>query len=265
MISASYTVEKKGPGRYLLDGVKVPSVTTILEVLAKPALLPWATRTGVKWACDGMLNELQELLDVLSPDAPEPLTAWQVIERLRIRVLELQEEAPREPRRVARRAADFGTEAHGCIEHFLRTGEHPELVGRSPEVRNCWTLFEDFWGEAGFCPIHVEAVVGSRQHGFAGTLDCLARDRQGLVWLLDWKTGNDIWPEMLLQVVAYARAATEIGLPPPERALIVRIGREDAHWSEQEVQDWEQHWLAFLAARNLWLWQQAAEADRRGR
>src|SRR5205809_5687107 len=39
--------QRKG-GHYLVDGIDYPSVTTILSVVNKPALLMWAARQGAK-------------------------------------------------------------------------------------------------------------------------------------------------------------------------------------------------------------------------
>ena len=38
-----------GKHTYQVDGEYVPSVTTILDVINKPALMPWAAAEGARW------------------------------------------------------------------------------------------------------------------------------------------------------------------------------------------------------------------------
>ncbi len=54
-----------------------------------------------------------------------------------------------------------------------------------------------------------ETMVYSGKYRYAGAMDAVAY-RNGQLVALDWKTGNGLYPEHLLQVAAYAKALEEM-------------------------------------------------------
>ena len=162
---------------YRLDGKRVPSVTTIVGATqAKPHLVAWAARMAAEYAVDHWAD-----LGNLEPGD---------------RITRIKGAADR-----ARDAAALsGTQVHAMAETLL-SGEPvdvpPEQVGKVE-------AFAAWWANAGFRAVHTEVRVHG--NGFAGTFDCAAVDEWGHLWLLDWKTGKSVYPEMAVQLAGYASA-----------------------------------------------------------
>jgi len=103
-------------------------------------------------------------------------------------------------------------------------------------------------------PLGIERVVACPSCGYAGTLDLYARV-QGILTVLDWKSGKAIYPEAFLQNVAYRHAAMRHGWPSAQ-GLIVRLPKrfDDPAWEVMAVPD-SIGLEDFLAALRLWRWQ----------
>lgn len=225
--NAPFKVELRKWGkydRYVVvhpDGTEqvLARVTTILQTLNKEALIPWAIGQTLD-AC----REKIQAGKVYTPEELEHVWEW----------------AKEAQYRTKQEAAAFGTRAHELIEAFLHSGGQTPAVEREPlPVQNCWALFEEWWAGQNLQVTDLEAYVADVQLGYGGTIDCLARNHAhgGQLELLDWKTSKAIYPEMHLQVVAYGGALARMGLGMPERATILRIGKEDAEFEAVTVWD----------------------------
>ena len=73
-----------------------------------------------------------------------------------------------------------------------------------------------------FKPLMVEFTVVSHKYGYAGTADLLA-EVNGVLTLVDWKTGKSVYREAHLQNAAYRQAVREMGLGDPQQGLILRL------------------------------------------
>jgi hypothetical protein len=87
----------------------VPSVTTILGLLAKPALIQWAANCSRDWILDRVAEHCKPFLD----GGGEPHITL-------ANVTEWAEEAPKNFRKVGKVATDIGTEVHKYIEIDLK-------------------------------------------------------------------------------------------------------------------------------------------------
>lgn len=165
-----------GPGRYLLDGARVPSVTTVLQTLAKPALVPWAAKLTATLAVDS-------------------LDSWQSMSR--DDAISFLKNAPHRDRS---RAALRGTDIHRHAEALVNGHADDVPDELIPYVESC-ARFLDSWDIE---PLLIETPVFSRTHGYAGEPDLFAvSDRFGEPWLFDYKTGSGIYAETALQLTAY--------------------------------------------------------------
>ena len=174
--------------RYWLDGKNVRGVTTILQVLNKPAIPRWAAKTVAEYVAD-------------NPDGVETLRQMG-----REPMVNALRGIPWEKRD---KAADRGTELHLYAEDLL--GGHPiELDDNDPllpVLENALQFLEDWQIE----PILTEAPVASREHWYAGTADLFAEYTHPVTGkrgtgLFDWKSGKGIYPEFAMQLNAYAFA-----------------------------------------------------------
>ena len=106
--------------------------------------------------------------------------------------------------------------------------------------------------------LRTEYTVVNETHGYAGTFDWLARIG-GKVTLGDHKTGNNVWPEVGLQLSALAHAefilhpdGTEEPLPPVE--LLGALHLRPRSWALIPVGESEDCWEAFQAAQVITNW-----------
>jgi hypothetical protein len=150
-------------------------------------------------------------------------------------------------RKVRDKAADIGTVAHFMIECFLHNHE-PDLSEFSPadveKATIAYNNFRTWWDEEGFEVIEPEVQLVSEEYLFGGTIDAPARDRDGKVVLLDWKTSKAIVPAHKIQLAGYEQLWNE-NRPSMkvQRRGIVRIGKESPD-------DFEVSWI--FSAEPLW-------------
>ena len=150
-------------------------------------------------------------------------------------------------RKVRDKAADIGTVAHFMIECFLHNHE-PDLAEFSPaDVEKASIAYKNFrtwWDEEGFEVIEPEVQLVSEEYLFGGTIDAPARDRDGKIVLLDWKTSKAIVPAHKIQLAGYEQLWNE-NRPTMkvQRRGIVRIGKESPD-------DFEVSWI--FSAEPLW-------------
>jgi len=232
---------------YRIDGCQLPSVTTILDVIAKPALGPWYAKQERRYFETAMLEVLSK------PGARDPEYVLAAV----VDAVGGVKAADREKQR----AATIGTAIHAGIEWQLRrrlgedAGPEPLLPDAAAWAVESW---KDWAKSIALEPVAIERTVYCHACGYAGTLDLYARV-DGALTVLDWKSGRAIYPEAFLQNVAYRHAAARRGLPSAQ-GLIVRVPKlvEDPAW---EVMTVPQTLVLndFLAAARIWRWQRQME------
>ena len=124
---------------YITKNGGIPSVTTILKVLDKPALPPWAANCVKDYVVEKMRTR--------------PSIG-------RIELYDLLEEARKNYRTVSSTAMDVGTRVHELIEQYLVHGKEPskrELFNK--EVKAAWDAFMDMWSTLTTEIIMVEARI----------------------------------------------------------------------------------------------------------
>ncbi len=237
---------------YTIEGQRVPSVTTVLDIIAKPALGPWYAKEERRYFETAMLEVLSR------PGARDPEYVLAAVAAAVTGV----KAADREKQK----AAAIGTAVHADIEWALRRhlGEDAGPEPRLPEAA-AWAVesWKDWARSVDLEPIAIERTVYCLDCGYAGTLDLYARVK-GILTVLDWKSGKAIYPEAFLQNLAYRHAATRGGLPSTQ-GLIVRLPKhlDDPAWEVMPVpagltlED-------FLAALRLWRWQRAMNGQPTG-
>jgi hypothetical protein len=250
---------------------RMPSVTTILSAIAKPALIGWAAkeeRLAVSEAAADLHAEARQQL----PRATYLLALEQRLGTTKAHVKALA------------KAADIGTAAHAAVEDAMRR-QLGRAIGPPPVLADAalWAFmaFEDFARDVALTPHAIEQTVYSRSHQYAGTLDLVATlnaaallrrlERQGEVaatlgdWLrqqeavravVDFKTGKSIYAEASLQAVAYERALAEMGHGRVDGGLIVRLPKivTDPEFEIAVVPPARELFQTFLAVRQLWTW-----------
>ena len=223
----------KGKGRHYRtpDGTLVPSVTNILGVLSKPALVPWAAKVVAEQAVamrESLLKlEEQEAIDILKNSY----------------------------RRSSSRAAGRGTTIHAYLEARLAGIDPPEISGEAARFRGAADRFLAEWTPK---PLHLELTVFGE--GYAGTGDLWAILNNGATAILDYKTSKAIYPEAALQLAALAHAdltADGLAAPKVDEAYVVRIGEDG--YEVKQVRDLAGCYETFRALLVAWEWQNNAE------
>ena len=183
----------------------VPSVTSVLGVLAKPALIPWA---------------VNQAIDLIRPSITPG------VEHAESYLEQVYESAKKEASRLKRAAGDVGTEAHTVLERYPDIPTLPDgPVGRCVAGGVAWLeSAKPEWKIK-------EQPIYSRRYRFSGRLDGLAVIA-GRLSLVDWKSSKGIYPEYRLQTAAY-NAAWEEEHPEDriEQRVLIHLGKEDGSFT----------------------------------
>lgn len=166
--------------RYYINGDYAYGVTTALGIIAKPQLIPWAARMAGEYVKENLV----------------PGVALDEIE-----IQKLVKEATSAHRNRKEGAADAGTYVHNWIEDYVN-GKNPDMPV-SPVIQGVIKDFLQWHDRVRPEVVYAERMLCSPTHKLAGTPDLIARV-DGKLTIMDWKTGSGIYPEMFLQMAAYA-------------------------------------------------------------
>lgn len=246
--TARQVTQKSGSRTYVLeDGTELPSVTTILGVIGKPALVNWAASTERALVMDAAADLYQDVAK--TPPMSRP-TYVSTLDR-RIGTVKAH-------KRENEKATEIGGQAHKLIEWSIRKAMG-QTVGAEPRVRDeamhAYLRFEEWARDHNVTPLMTEQTVWSRTHRYAGTLDLVA-DVDGVRTLIDFKTSKSIYAEAHLQNVAYQVALAEMGHAPCLAGCIVRVPKNtnDPAFEVQATPSVDELLPIFLSVRVLYDW-----------
>jgi hypothetical protein len=248
----------------LPDGSSLPSVTTVLSAINKPALINWAAKVE-REAIMKAAGELWQ--DIPWPDSKSVRPKMSVMAY----VATLAERVGTEKAnvRLKNKAGDIGSEIHALAEWTLRK-ELGQVVGARPDASDPgewgFMAWEDWRKTVNMVPILVEQTCWSTKCGYAGTFDLLAEmdlpleagGGRGRV-LTDWKSGKAIYAESRLQIAAYVEALLEMGhAERPLHGLIVRMPKvvDDPKFETRFIEQREitELFKVFQNVLALWRW-----------
>lgn len=239
---------------YEKTGRRYPSVTSILQVINKPALMNWAARKEREMVIECSADLFDNLQDYEMLDMSRD--AW--IDKLKLHLGKMMAH-----QKEVRKAANIGSQTHALVEWNLKArlnleiGPAPEACDKAEWGFACW---KDWARSVSLRPILIEQVVFSELYGYAGTLDLLA-EVNGVLTVLDWKTGKRVYAEAHLQNAAYRTALREMGIADPANGLLVRLPKTETDPDFEVVQALPEADCisVFLNAKNLWDWVQTTE------
>lgn len=219
---------------YEWDGESYYSVTTILNVLNKPALPNWAAKSVAEFVTKNY-----------------PVVSNLIGNGQNAEAIDLMKGAPWRQRD---KAANLGTMVHQVIDSL----SHGTPLFVEDDVVPYLASFNDWLDH--FKPeiLVSEGTIFNRQYDYAGTLDIIARI-DGLNWLIDIKSGKGVYPEHALQIAAYAQGefighkdGQEEPLPIIDKGAVLHLQKDGYHFIPvnigKEVYD------SFLYARELFRW-----------
>jgi hypothetical protein len=230
-----------------------PGVTTVTDVLDKPALTRWH-RTQV---AEAALAHADRLVTDRDAGNAEAAIAFLLAAR-----------------NVGTNGRERGTRIHTALESVLRR-EPVEVDARDvPAIEGA----RAWLNQAKVRPLEVEAFLIHETLGYGGTCDLIAEMPDPLsgtleTWLLDWKSSKSVaWPdgkvydEMRLQLAAYARSEfiarpadpERYPIPPITRFGIVHVTDAGTRLYPTDVTDAD--WIAFRACLLLHGWRKGKAA-----
>lgn len=154
------------------------------------------------------------------------------------------------------KAAEAGTLAHDMIEARVLGHDQPSFSGPKEIFDRAVNAFNQFveWQEQTKIEIvATEKSYVSEKHQFGGTVDAIGRDMKGRIVLLDWKTSNSIYTDMLIQLAAYALLLEECEPQyTPQGFHLLRVAKESADFAHHFYGELEQAKKSFVLMRELY-------------
>lgn len=223
---------EEGRHRYYLEGHSdkpFTGVTTVLGVIAKPALIAWSAKMAV------------EYIEQNFPSAEELLTG-------KVKLSDLFKEAKNAHNKKKDKAADIGTQVHTAVEEWIKEKKIPEL---NEEGMAMFNKFVGWATENNVTFLDSERRMYSKEKWIAGTADFVC-EIGGKKYLGDLKTSSGIYGrEYFAQCAAYRFMAEEHGDKDFHGSIIVRVGK-DGSFETKESFDYETDLKMFLAALEIY-------------
>jgi len=155
-------------------------------------------------------------------------------------------------------AGNKGSKIHQAIESLLKGKEvrmREKFLNRETLQEEELTVdeyeaimsFVDWYNETNPEIVGTEQVVFNDEYGYAGTVDLICRIGDQL-YIIDFKTGQSIWPEYELQISAYKHA---VNLSEDIKLAILQVGyrKNKKLFKFTEIED---KFDLFLSAKNIW-------------
>ena len=222
---------------YLLDGKQVTGVTTVLGVLAKPALIQWSADMTAEW--------IRENAD--KTQFTDGTNGWTVDEE------DLQE-AVKAHAKKKEAAGDRGTDVHALVEDYIKRCI-AENEGNTIDIDTEDKMVAQFieWAIGNKVRfLESEKQVYSEEWFVAGTFD-FSFEKDGKRYIGDLKTMKKMWDRVpFFQCAAYMKMSEEMGERPYQGSCIVNINKETNELTEHWTYDHESDRLAFEAALTLY-------------
>ena len=237
---------------YAVDGIgEYRSVTSSLSVINKPALADWRKNK----ALDKMLlmlnnpkeqHQYQKLADEKNAKARiHKNNTWASM---------MIADAKKAPSQLMETARDFGTYAHSVVEHVAIADANDERLGR--EYAHIAEGFKMWLQDSGMTVVATEIMVWHSFYEYAGTIDLVCRNKDGMLVVVDVKTGG-IYNEAAMQLAAYAKALQHLTGEEVAEVWALRLPRErsedagDRFYEAHQLDD-VPYWLdTFMAAHLL--------------
>lgn len=218
-----------------LKNVKVPSVTSILDMLPAPYLRQWNSKITAQSAVEN-IDYVNELVNSSKTKAVEWLKGA--------------------PDRELNKAADVGDRVHKLLEDLILDPLHPVDEELAPFIDGFYQFLDRFEPEWLF----IEKPIFSISHLYAGSFDAICKIKNKN-YILDFKTTRSgISAKVGMQLAAYARAEVmfvdgeEVELPKIEAGAALWL-RPDK-WAFQPLRIDDDVFHTFLSLRRVFDWEQ---------
>lgn len=224
----------KANHKYYLDGKPLTGVTTVLGVIAKPALIQWAANEAIKY-----IRETQP--------KPVKIAGVDMVIYTKDQLSDLLDTARVASTTKRDGMADIGTAVHAWLEKFVK-GKNPKPNKKLDHITK---NFVEWAHKNQIKFLKSEVRVFSEKHWFAGTFDLLF-EMNGKIYIGDIKTGSGIYGrEPFAQMAGYQICLEEAGYKAVQGRMIIRCGRDGAFETKESL-DFETDKKIFLSALDLY-------------
>jgi len=190
--------------RYMNEsGKRVPGVTTLIGILNKPALVPWANNLGLQGI--NVKDYVDDKADIGTLDH----------EMMYVNLINLMSTFP-----------DSNVLWEEVDENNIPIRVKEYYTGLQIEIAQIgFKKYLDWKERHTIVPIMLEKGLVSEKYQYGGTIDsyCLF---DGVPTLIDYKTSKAIWSEYFIQVSAYRQLLIEAG-HKVDNCAILRVGRNE--------------------------------------
>ena len=193
---------------YVVDELKIPNVTTLIDGVFPKYLTEWAARCGAdywKTHSDETENMYHGIINAHKD--------------------------------VSGAARDIGHETHYWIEEYINSSiKNPnevdwKLGSLGDKAKNAVKAFLKWEASHDIVWMGSEKKVYSKEYDYAGTVDAIAMIN-GKYCIVDFKTSAKIYKESYVQLSAYAQAVEEIHGKPVDLAVVLRLDKEEDKYQE---------------------------------
>ena len=228
---------------YKVGDNAVPSATKVLGVISKPALIPWALKSGATW-----------LENNLFYDDTSSSKGQGIFHTKGLGLDALIKGMKSAYRTKSGDAINIGTITHDWLEAAIKwkLGEgEPPTMPRNEGAQKSIEAFRS-WLEDNEVEWHsAEEKVYHRKYRYAGTVDAVATVN-GEFCVVDWKTSKAIYPEYHLQVAAYAKAIETMYGKSVDATYILRCDKHTGGFEVGRSTEVDENFKAFLGALTLY-------------
>lgn len=217
-------IERNGHHFYSNDGGNTyyPGSTGILDILSKPALVPWAS----KKVADYTIKRLEELSGLFHRYDVSLETDIKRYKKFKEKFIH---RAKKQPHISKVESANYGSYAHKHFNEFLINKKKlPDDI-----------VFESFLYWLSKEKLNVfqgDTKIVSLKFGYGGSLDALGFDENGQIFVIDFKTGNSIYDSHAYQVASYCYAYSEVyNLDYIPKGVVIRFGKDKVEYERREI------------------------------
>lgn len=220
---------------HTLDGKPLTGVTTVLGVIAKPALIQWAANMAVEYI-------LNNAIVGASTEADTVIVLKTTIEK-----------AKTAHRIKKEKAGDWGTLVHAWVEKYAMSKilEQSEPVILEGKMGEACSHFKKWSEDNKVKFLESEKNVWSEKLWIGGIADLLV-EIDGQKWVADIKTGSGIYPEHFAQMSAYQLCMEEMGMYEGVVGHIVLNLKKDGSFDERRSVSNEDSRQFFLSALSIY-------------
>uniref|UniRef100_A0A6M3L9L5 PD-(D/E)XK nuclease superfamily protein n=1 Tax=viral metagenome TaxID=1070528 RepID=A0A6M3L9L5_9ZZZZ len=227
----------EGGHAHYLDGERLTGITTILGVIAKPALISWAANMAVDYIDEKLPVKRDN--NVLSVDADD--------------FKRILEEARKAHTRKKEEAGQKGTDVHAEVELLIKEaidasrGIVGAYSGTSEQVGHFINWAKD--NKVKF--LESEAKIYSKSLFLGGICDFVCEiDKE--IWIGDIKTGSGIYAEAFYQTAGYQMLFEEMGLYSNIKGHLILNLKKTGEFKEKRSISNDDNKQAFLSALSLY-------------